>query len=187
MNALIILADGFEDTEALATRDILLRGGVQVVTASIKNETSVMSSFGVKVEADNTIYDLLEMDMLGIFDCLILPGGGRGTQNLKNSQEVPSIIKNFLNRNKILAAICAAPSVYGDLGLLNGKKYTCYAGFNYNPNAIYTGTDVEVHGNFVTARSMKYSVKFGLTLVEMLMGKEAREKVEIGIEGLNEK
>ncbi len=183
MNALMLLADGFEDTEALTTRDILIRGGVKVITASIKEDKLVNSSFGLNLYADSTINDV----DLNSFDCLILPGGGRGTQNLKNSQEVASIVANFVLRKKLICAICAAPSALGDLGCLDGKNYTCYAGFNYNPNATYTASDVEVDGNYITGRSMKYSIKFGLTILEKLMGKEAREKVEIGIEGLSKK
>ena len=184
MNALILLADGFEDTEALTTRDILIRGGVNVLTATIKPDLVVESSFGITMYANKSI---LQINNLETFDCLILPGGGRGTQNLKNTQEVASIIKNFVDRDKLVCAICAAPSVLGDLGYLDGRKYTCYAGFNYNPKAIYTGADVEVDGNFITGRSMKYSIKFGLTILEELMNKEIRERVEIGIEGLSEK
>lgn len=184
MKGLIFLADGFEDTEALTTRDVLLRSGIEVVTCSINESRQVVSSFGITLLADrpfSLIGDIYS------FDFIVLPGGGRGTQNLKASTNVKNIVMRFYENNKHICAICAAPSILGELGILKGIRFTCFAGFEKGIDGIFTGNEVEVDGNIITARSMHYSVDFALAIVESLLGKATKEKVLVGLNGLDPK
>ena len=184
MKGLILLANGFEDTEALTTRDILLRAGIEVDTCSINENRQVQSSFGIILLSDKPLLHSFDYSS---YDFLVLPGGGRGVKNLSESKEAKSIILDFYNKNKLIAAICAAPSILGKMGLLKDKRFTCYAGFSQGYDGIFTGNEVEVDGNFITARSMKYSVDFGLAIINKLLGEEVKQKVITGIEGKTEK
>lgn len=179
MQGLMLLANGFEDTEALTTRDILSRAGIKVVTSSIDDKTNVISSFGLNVKTDISLKKIKENE----YDFLILPGGGVGTKNLKESEEVSKLVLSFYNKYKLIGAICAAPSVLGRLGLLKDKRYTCYAGCNEG-EGILTNHEMDVFGNIITARSMLYTIPFALAIVEKLVGKEIANKVYQGIEGL---
>lgn len=184
MRGLILLADGFEDTEALTTRDVLIRAGIEITTASITDRLEVESSFGVHVLADALLKLIFDTTP---YDFIVLPGGGRGTRNLSESSLVAMYIEKFVKANKLVCAICAAPSILGKLGYLANEKYTCFAGFNSGFAGEFTGSEVEVSHNFITARSMRFSIPFGLTIVEKLLGKEIKEKVEIGLNGLTSK
>lgn len=184
MRGLLLLADGFEDTEALTTRDVLIRAGIEVTTASISDRLEVESSFGVHVLADALLKLIFDTTP---FDFIILPGGGRGTRNLASSTLVATYIDKFVKANKLVCAICAAPSILGKLGYLENHKYTCFAGFNVGFAGEFTGNEVEMSGNFITARSMRYSIPFALTIIEKLLGKSIKEKVEIGLNGQTEK
>lgn len=180
MRGLILLADGFEDTEALTTRDVLIRAGIEITTASITDYLQVQSSFGVEVLADSLLKLIFDINP---YDFLVLPGGGRGTKNLESSELVKDYINLFKTRNKLICAICAAPSILGKMGLLKNVKYTCFAGFNEGIEGIFTGNEVEHDGNFITARSMNYSIPFALEIIETILGKETKEKVIIGLQG----
>ena len=180
MRGLLLLADGFEDTEALTTRDVLIRAGIEITTASITDRLEVQSSFGVHVLADALLKLIFDTTP---YDFLVLPGGGRGTRNLGESQLVAMYIEKFVKANKLVCAICAAPSILGKLGYLTNEKYTCFAGCNEGFAGDFTGNEVEVSGNFITARSMRYSIPFALTIIERLLGKEARQRVEVGLNG----
>ena len=180
MRGLLLLADGFEDTEALTTRDVLIRAGIEITTASITDRREVQSSFGVFVLADALLKLVFDTTP---YDFLVLPGGGRGTRNLGESQLVAMYIEKFVKANKLVCAICAAPSILGKLGYLANEKYTCFAGCNVGFAGDFTGNEVEVSGNFITARSMRYSIPFALTIIEKLLGTAARERVEIGLNG----
>ncbi len=184
MKGLLLLADGFEDTEALTTRDVLIRAGIEVVTASINESRQVTSSFGITLLADHPLE--LVGDLYS-YDFLVLPGGGRGTQNLRESKPVRNLIKTFYEHNKLICAICAAPSILGEMGYLADCKYTCFAGFNKGIKGEFTANEVEVDGNIITARSMHYSVDFALAIIEKLLGKETKEKVLRGLNGLDAK
>ncbi len=178
MKGLLLLADGFEDSEGLTTRDILTRAGIEVVTSSIKTSKDVTSSFGIHLLSDITINEVNPSE----YDFIVLPGGGKGTTNLKASKDVDRIIDIFVSQNKLIAAICAAPSLLGRKGLLKDKHYTCFRGCNEG-EGIFTGSEVEVDGNFITARSMMYSIPFALEIINKLLGKEVVNNVLIGLKG----
>ena len=180
----MLLADGFEDTEALTTRDVLVRAGIEVTTASISDYQQVQSSFGVEVLADALLKLIFDITS---YDFLVLPGGGRGTQNLEQSQLVHSYIDKFIHFDKYVCAICAAPSILGHRGYLKDKMYTCFAGCEEGIEGVFTGAEVEKDGKFITARSMQYSIPFALTIIETLLGKEVAQKVEIGLKGQHKK
>ena len=184
MRGLLLLADGFEDTEALTTRDVLVRAGLDIVTASISNSLVVTSSFGVPVETNTLLSNVFSFNN---YDFLILPGGGRGTQNLKDSDLVKYAIAHFVANEKLVAAICAAPSILGKYGYLRNKRFTCFAGFELGYPGSFTGEEVVRDGNIITARSMMYSIPFALTIVEALLGNEVKEKVLTGLKGQTNK
>ena len=118
------LAPGFEEVEALTPIDLLRRAGAQVTTVSVQAEKAVTGSHQITVEADTLFEDMDFEDQ----DLLILPGGQPGTNNLKACQKLRSLLADADKKGKLLAAICAAPTVFGDMGLLKGKKATCYPG-----------------------------------------------------------
>lgn len=177
----MILADGFEDTEALTTRDVLIRAGLEVTTCSITNRLEVESSFGIHILADALLKLIFDCEP---YDFIILPGGGRGTRNLHECEFLKQYLDYFMSKNKLVCAICAAPSVLGKYGYLKNRKYTCFAGFNAGIDGIFTGNEVEKDSNIITARSMHYSIPFALKIIETLLGNETKEKVLVGLNGL---
>lgn len=186
MKAYLFLADGFEEVEALTTADILIRAGVniQLVKIPTSNEgcKAVRSSHNIKIKPNLTIGLDTAADALLDGDCVILPGGMPGTKNLGSSADVIKLINAYNNSGKIVAAICAAPSVLGENGLLKGKKATCFPGFEDKlTGATVENTGAVIDGNIVTGKSMGSAVSFGLAVVEALLGKEAADKVEASI------
>ncbi|MGN0907538.1 MAG: DJ-1 family glyoxalase III [Bullifex sp.] len=176
--ALIFLAEGFEEVEALSVLDALKRGNVEVVTAAVGTELQVRSSHGVKITADAPVSDIKEET----FDLVFLPGGMPGSINLAQSWDVNEIIIRHA-QNKLVAAICAAPAVVlGPAGLLGGRKATCYPGCEeYFPGFEFSSDGVVEDGNIITAKSAAYAWPLGFLLVGRLMGSDAADKVRKGI------
>ena len=123
---MIFLAEGFEESEALLPLDILRRGGVDAITVSVSSDKVVKSSHGVQIVADAVMSEISADDV----QMIILPGGLPGATNLDACAELDKLIMDFAAAGKPMAAICAAPMVYGKRGLLKGKKATCYPGFD---------------------------------------------------------
>ena len=172
----VFLAQGFEEMEALGPVDILRRGGVEVLTVSITDCYEVVGAHGVRVMADRL---LGEIDAEGA-DLLLLPGGMPGATNLLDCRPLHRLLTTHHQNGKLLGAICAAPMVLGALGLLQGKRATCYPGFEaYLEGAEVTGAMVERDGQIVTAKGPGAAMEFAFALVEMLLGtdkvKELRE------------
>ena len=184
MKVLMLYADGFEDVEAIATRDVLVRAGIEVIDAKIKEDSQIVVS-----SHKMSLTGFLSVKNLNVeeFSALILPGGSRGVNNLLQSNDVDRLVKEFDNVHKWVCAICAAPMVLAKNGLLHNKRYTCYPGCNEGLDGIYTGEEVVVTDNIVTARSMLYSVPFGLKIVELLVNKETSDRVYLQIAGLTRK
>ena len=177
--AYILSADGFEETEALTPSDMLKRGGIEVVLVSIGEEKERVSSHGVTVVADQTLADGLSED----YDLLVLPGGMPGTTNLRNSERVRAEVLKAAAQGKLIGAICAAPSVLGGLGLLKGRKATCYPGFEEQLiGAIYTRQGVITDGHITTARGVGFAIDMGLELVNLLQGEEVFAQVKGSIQ-----
>ena len=164
------LATGFEDIEALAPLDIIRRAGLDITTVSITDEKVVYSAHGVGVVADAT---LSEVDLAGA-DMLVLPGGLPGSTNLDECEPLRQAILKHHAEGKPLAAICAAPMVYGHLGILEGVKATCYPGVQGElKGAEYTADIVTKDGQFITGRGPAAAMEFGYAIAEHFLGKEA--------------
>lgn len=177
----LFLANGFEEIEALATVDVLRRAGVPVTTVSINPTNEVEGAHGVVVNADTTIS---ECDFEEI-DWLILPGGMPGAKNLVECTPLTDLLKEHNKNGGRIAAICASPGVVlAPLGLLNGKKATCYPGFENGlkaGGAVYTGLRVTVDGNFVTGNGPSSAIPFALTIAAETVGKEVAAEVASGM------
>lgn len=178
----IFLADGFEDMEALATRDVLLRGGVPVTTVSITDEYLVESSHGLQVTADTSWADLEVMEPgTDGTDLMIFPGGMPGSKNLAGHAELMEILQDHWARGGTVAAICAAPGlVVSQLPGLAGRKFTCFDGFEealIGQGAVYTPEGTVTDGNLITGRGAGWAVNFGLAILAYLKGPEAAAKV----------
>ncbi|MCI8557229.1 MAG: DJ-1/PfpI family protein [Lachnospiraceae bacterium] len=174
----IFLAPGFEEVEALTPIDLLRRAGAQVTIVSVQAEKAVTGSHQITVEADTLFEDMDFEDQ----DLLILPGGQPGTNNLKACQKLRSLLADADKKGKLLAAICAAPAVFGDMGLLKGKKATCYPGCEEGlVEAEYLTERVVTDGNLITSRGVGTAIPFGLSLIEQLFGKEKSEEIRKSI------
>lgn len=172
--ALVILADGFEEIEAIAPVDFLRRAGVRITLAGLEN-LRVQSSRDIGVEADILLRDLVELP-----DAVILPGGIPGATNLAKSEEVAELIKRMNETGKIIAAICAAPAVVlARLGILDGKKATCYPGCetDFSKTTVHSTERVVVDGNLITSQGPGTALEFARVISEKLVGKEMTEKV----------
>jgi len=171
--AVVFFADGMEECEALITVDILRRAGIEVITASIMGRLPVTSSRNIVIQADTVAEDVDYSDA----DLIVLPGGRIGTENLGKNELVRQKCIEFAAERRV-AAICAAPSILADLGLLEGKKATCHPDFeNKMSGAELTGDSVTVDGNITTGQGLGATFAFALTLVSDLVGKETAEKI----------
>lgn len=176
--AFVFLATGFEETEAVATIDVMRRGGIQVTVVSITGEKRVIGAHNISVTAD-VLFGEADFSKA---DALVLPGGMPGSSNLNNSEPLKECLLEQYRKQKIVAAICAAPLVLGGLGLLKGRKATCYPGFEPKLiGAIVTENPTETDANVVTGRGPGFVFHFGLALVEALRGRAVKEEVEAGL------
>lgn len=172
------LANGFEDIEALGPVDILRRGGVEVKTVSISDTCIVESAHGVKVHADMTFGDADLSDA----DLLLIPGGMPGAKNIDEHEGVRSALARQAESGRMIGAICAGPMVLGHLGLLNGKKATCYPGFETElAGAEYTAAPCTVDGNIVTGKGPGATFEYAYTLLGMFKGERVVETLKKGM------
>ncbi len=173
----ILLADGFEEIEALTPLDVLRRAGLDVKTVAVTSKIAV-GAHGIPVVCDIT-EDEVKYDEL---TAVIFPGGMPGSLNLDASPISDKMIESVNKKGGIIAAICAAPLVLGRRGLLNGKRATCYPGFeNELIGAKCTKESVVTDGNIVTSRGMGTALEFALTLTEIFVGKDSAVKISEGI------
>ncbi len=163
----VFLATGFEEIEALTPVDVLRRAGLDVQTVSVMNEQTVAGAHGVPVVADKMFAEINPEDA----EMILLPGGLPGATNLDEHAGLSELIMKFAEAGKPLAAICAAPLVLGNRGLLQGKKATCYPGFEtYLSGAEYTANLVEVDGNVITGKGPGAAMEFAFAIVEKYCG-----------------
>jgi len=181
-SALVAVADGSEELEAVATIDVMRRGDVRVTVAAVcsaEKGKTVVCSRGVKIEADVRIEDLPEDQE---FDLIAIPGGMPGAKNLYENLKLQQLLKQQASAGRFVAAICAAPAVVlGQLGLLEKKNATCHHGFMEKlagQAGSVSEARVVVDGNFITSRGPGTAIEFGLECVEVLCGKEIRQKVQ---------
>lgn len=174
----VFLADGFEETEAIAPIDMLRRAKKTVVTVGVTGKI-VTGSHGIPVTADITQDEMQLNDEL---EMIVLPGGMPGTLNEEASEQVQAAITYCAEHDRYLTAICAAPSILGHRGLLQDKHAVCYPGFESALTGAIVGTDGVVRdGKYITARGAGVVVAFGLALVAALCGTEKSEEIRQAI------
>lgn len=174
----VFLADGFEEMEAIAPIDLLRRAGKEVVTVGVTGKT-VMGAHGIPVTADITENELTSFDGT---EMIVLPGGTPGTLNEEKSAIVQAAIAYCTENNIPMGAICAAPSILGHKGVLNGKKAVCYPGFEKELLGAEVSMDgVVTDGSITTARGAGVAADFGLELIRVLCGEELSLKIRAAI------
>lgn len=171
---LVFLAEGFEELEALAPVDILRRGKRDVRTVGVTGKT-VTGSHNIPVVCDCTVE---EIEFTGDIEAVVLPGGMPGTLNLEKNGILQEIIDKCAKAGKLICAICAAPSILGHKGLLNGKEATCYTGFEKDlTGAAVTPQPVVRDGNIITAFGAGAAFQFGFKILEAVSDKETAESI----------
>lgn len=180
MKGIVLITNYFEDTEVLATVDVLKRAGLEIDLVSLKNTKEIVTQYKLRIICDKLIE---EVDIRN-YDFLIIPGGRAVMNELCNLENVKETIHHFAKSNKLVATICAAPLLVGELGYFVDKNYTCFPGCE---KTIIGGkkktSGVVVSKNFITAKSMAYSIRFALAIIEYLLGKDKRREIKKMIYG----
>lgn len=172
---LFYFAPGLEECEGLIAVDLLRRAKIEVTIASITDDLMVSGSHNIAVRCEALAS---EVDA-SAYDALVLPGGGRGTENLYESALVRDTVAAFAAAGKLVCAICAAPSVPGRMGLLQGKKATCYPGFEDKLlGAQYVAVEAVKDDNFITASGLGAAIPFALEIIAALAGAETAQHVK---------
>lgn len=170
----VLLADGFEEIEALTAVDLLRRAKIYVDTVSITDDYKVHGAHGINVQTE----DLFDEVNFVEFDMIVLPGGMPGTTNLREHEGVRRVVKDFVEEGKLVGAICAAPLVLADLELLKGKRVTCYPSCEPEiQGAVLTHAAVAIDGNIVTGQGVGAAIEFALRLIEKLEGSEKAKEI----------
>jgi 4-methyl-5(b-hydroxyethyl)-thiazole monophosphate biosynthesis len=175
----VFLADGFEEIEAICPIDILKRGGVTVVTVGVTGKT-VTGSHGIPFTADKEIG---ELDPSAPYDMIMLPGGMPGTDNLQKNEIVRTFIRTAFESGKFIAAICAAPKILGEMGILSGKRATCFPGYESELKGAVIASESVVHnGKIITAKGAGVALEFGFELLAALTDRTAAAKVSASMQ-----
>jgi len=181
-----LLAEGFEEVEAVTPIDYLRRAGIEVTIAVLGNGLTVRGSHGIRLAADAVLDDLAGEGKLkpSSWDAVVVPGGLPGADNLAASKQVGDFLKGMAAAGKLIAAICASPArVLAPLGLLAEKKFTCYPGEEKNiPSSILAGAEwkedsVVVDGNLITSRGAGTAGEFACAIIGKLVGQEEAKKL----------
>jgi 4-methyl-5(b-hydroxyethyl)-thiazole monophosphate biosynthesis len=173
MTACVLLADGFEEVEAVTPIDYLRRAGVDVKILGVTGKT-VSGSHGIRIETESGTEGFAKD-----YDCIVVPGGGRGADNIAASPSAAYLIKRHFGAGKLVAAICAAPAVvlHGACGILQGRRFTCFPGLEAKVSgAEFSEERVVVDGNLITSRAAGTAGEFAAAIVRQLLGEEAAEK-----------
>ena len=171
MKALALIFSGFEEEEAVAPFALFKRAGGELTICS--NNKTVMGSHGITL----TNIELIANVNYKEYDCLIIPGGAH-YKYLDESNTVHEIISHFFDNNKLVCGICAAPTVFGRLGYLKGKNYTCFTAMNKDFGGFYQDKGVVIDGNLITARSVAYSIDFAYAIIEKTLGHDALKWIQ---------
>lgn len=176
--ALVPLADGFEDIEAVAVIDILRRGGVEVVTASLDAARSSLSAHGIRMETDAILEDVLEKP----WDAIVLPGGGEGTANLKACEPLAERLRRQkFGDGGLVCAICAAPTVLAAAGVLEDEDVTCYPTCEPEMGRPVADAPAVADGQIITGQGPGAAVTFALAVLSHLVGEEVALAVAEGM------
>ncbi|MBQ8293708.1 MAG: DJ-1/PfpI family protein [Bacilli bacterium] len=175
MKGMILLANGFEDMEMITALDLLRRANIEVYTFSIYNDKRILSQSRVYYESD----ELLKNADFSEYDFLIIPGGKAVFSEL-NNQEIEAVVETFNKDKKLIASICAAPTILGKMGLLKNKNFTCFPSLeNEVIEGIYQKqSTVELVDNYITSRSAGTAIDFALKIIEVLKGKEEALRIQ---------
>jgi protein deglycase len=174
MKAYIFLADGFEEVEAITPIDLLRRAEIEVISTSISNSKTVVGAHKISMQADALFSDINFEDA----DLLILPGGMPGTKHLDAHAGLKELIKKHVNEGKLMAAICAAPSILGKMNLLEGKVAVCYPGFEGQlQGASISESKVVQSGKIITAKGAGVAIQFSLQIIESIKGKAVADQI----------
>lgn len=175
----VFLADGTEEVEALTAIDLLRRAGVNVVTVSIMGRKQIISSHKIGIEADELFGESDYSDG----DMIVLPGGMPGTTYLKEHEELRKVLFSYEEAGKYLAAICAAPTVFGFNGMLEGRQAVCYPGFEKElTGAVVVNQGVVKDGQFITSKGLGTAIDFSLELIRVLVSAECAEQIAKAIQ-----
>ena len=173
-----VVADGREEVDCLAVCDCLRRAKVDVKLVSIMGRKMVTGSHGFKIEADSLFEEITDDA-----DVLFLPGGLAGTNNLKAHEGLAEMLKAHATAGKRLAAICAAPSILGEFGLVKGHRATCYPGFETKmEGADCRGDGIITDRLISTGRGMGWAIDLGLELIKLLVSEEEAERIKAAIQ-----
>ena len=173
------LADGLEEVECLAVVDVLRRSGVEVTLVSVTGDRKVAGSHGIELGTD-AVFEDVNPD---VADVLFLPGGMPGTNNLKAHMGLRAAVECANKQGRRIAAICAAPSILGSMGLLKGRTATCYPGFEDQLTGVsYTSQGVVTDGNITTGRGLGFALDMGLELIRLLQGPQQAQKIAAAIQ-----
>lgn len=171
----LFLAPGFEEIEALTVVDLLRRAGISITTISISNTRNVTGAHDICVSADTLFEDVDFSDG----DMFILPGGAPGTCNLNAFEPLKELLKKAYEDKKWIGAICAAPMVLGHLGFLEGRKATCYPGFEKDLlGAVHSTNPVIVDGNIITSRGLGTAIDFAGELIALLKERDVSAQIK---------
>ena len=174
----IFMADGFEEIEGLTVVDLMRRENIDIFMVSLNDEPQVTGSHGITIKTDGTMADV-DYDAAVMF---VLPGGMPGTNHLAANEDLGKMLQRAAADNKYVSAICAAPSVLGGLGLLNGKNATCYPGFEGRLAGAHCKTDnVVVDGHTITSRGMGTAIDFAAQLIALLKDEKTARALKASI------
>lgn len=170
----VFLADGFEETEALAVVDLCRRAGLDTPMVSVMEDKTVTGSHGIRVIAD-MMFTEIDFDSV---DMIFLPGGLKGTMTLEKCKPLMEKVKDFYDKGKYISAICAAPTIFGRLGLLKNRTACCYPSMETELICANVGKNpVEISDHVTTSRGMGTAMDLGLAIVERFMGREVADKL----------
>jgi len=175
-SVLAILADGFEEIETMAPLDLLRRASVSVVTASLGHDIHVKGRSNVIIHADSCLDEVLDRD----FDCLLLPGGP-GVKLMRSDARIAALAAHYAQQERWVAAICAAPAVLHDAGLLRNRRYTAHPSVAGELTEILSAERVVIDGRIITSRGAGTSLDFGLALVRLLVSPGKAEEIASAI------
>jgi len=179
--ALVLLAEGFEEVEAVTPVDYLRRAGIAVTTVSIGDGLTVKGARGVEINAETTLKDIVKRRRAedGLWDAVVVPGGIPGVTNIAACNDAGVLIVGMAAAGKLVCAICASPAfVLAPLGVLSGKRFTCYPGMEEKVACgRWLGEPVVVDGNIVTSRGAGTAGLFSLAIVDRLLGRAEADKV----------
>jgi len=183
-NAIVLLAEGFEEVEAVTPIDYLRRAGITVTIAAVgggaaSGNLSVKGARGITVNADALLCDIIRQGKTAAFDAVVIPGGMPGATNIAASKEAGALITEMAAAGKLVCTICAAPAVVlAPLGVLSGKKFTCYPGMEEKvQGGKWTDDSVAIDGTVITSRSAGTAGKFAVAIIGQLLGKAEGDRI----------